>query len=143
MKTLTLEVRSLKGALDEGEGAVTSRRAMGSARISFASPELLRQVLTAKRWEILTAMAGAGPLGIREIARRVERGVKAVHADVHALLKAGIISKTPEGRMSLPYDEVRVDFVGLLAGTGKVATIEEMNEAAARGWAGKDAPPRK
>jgi bifunctional DNA-binding transcriptional regulator/antitoxin component of YhaV-PrlF toxin-antitoxin module len=30
------------------------------------------------------------------------------------------------------------DFVGLLAGrTKKVATIDEINEAAARGWAGK------
>ena len=30
------------------------------------------------------------------------------------------------------------DFVGLLAGrTKKVATIEEVNKAAARGWAGK------
>ncbi len=30
------------------------------------------------------------------------------------------------------------EFVGLLAGrTKKVATIEELNEAAARGWAGK------
>jgi bifunctional DNA-binding transcriptional regulator/antitoxin component of YhaV-PrlF toxin-antitoxin module len=30
------------------------------------------------------------------------------------------------------------DFLGLLAGhTKKVATIEEMNEATARGWAGK------
>lgn len=30
-------------------------------------------------------------------------------------------------------------FVGLLAGrTRKVATLEEINEAAARGWAGKD-----
>jgi bifunctional DNA-binding transcriptional regulator/antitoxin component of YhaV-PrlF toxin-antitoxin module len=31
------------------------------------------------------------------------------------------------------------DFVGLLAGrTNKVATIEEINEAAAQGWAGKE-----
>ncbi|MGC1953667.1 MAG: AbrB/MazE/SpoVT family DNA-binding domain-containing protein [Gammaproteobacteria bacterium] len=31
------------------------------------------------------------------------------------------------------------DFIGLLAGkTNKVATIEEMNEAAARGWAGQE-----
>lgn len=36
------------------------------------------------------------------------------------------------------------DFFGLLAGkTKKVATIEEMNEAAARGWAGLAAAPRK
>ena len=36
------------------------------------------------------------------------------------------------------------DFFGLLAGkTKKVATIEEMNEAAARGWAGKIRTGRK
>jgi bifunctional DNA-binding transcriptional regulator/antitoxin component of YhaV-PrlF toxin-antitoxin module len=35
-------------------------------------------------------------------------------------------------------------FVGLLAGkTKKVATVEEMNEAAARGWAGKNGAARK
>ena len=36
-------------------------------------------------------MTGAGPLALREIARRVERDVKAVHTDVHALLNAGLI----------------------------------------------------
>jgi len=36
------------------------------------------------------------------------------------------------------------DFFGVLAGkTKKVATIEEMNEAAARGWAGKIRTGRK
>lgn len=110
MKTMTLEVRSLRGALDEVASAVTSRRAMSSARISFASPELLWQVLTAKRWEILKAMAGAGPLGIREISRRVERDVKAVHGDVHALLNAGVLSKTPKGQVIFPYEAIHVDF---------------------------------
>ncbi|MHB1871953.1 MAG: HVO_A0114 family putative DNA-binding protein [Steroidobacteraceae bacterium] len=111
MKTMTLEVRSLRGALNEVASAVQSRRAMRTARISFASAELLWQVLTAKRWEILKAMTGAGALSIRAIARRVERDVKAVHADVHALLDAGVISKTPEGKMIFPYDAIHVDFV--------------------------------
>lgn len=36
------------------------------------------------------------------------------------------------------------DFFGVLAGkTRKIATIEEMNEAAARGWAGKVRVGRK
>jgi predicted transcriptional regulator len=56
-------------------------------------------------------MTGAGALSIREIARRVERDVKAVHADVHALLNAGIISKTAEGRIVFPFDTIHVDFV--------------------------------
>ncbi|MGH8223630.1 MAG: DNA-binding protein, partial [Woeseiaceae bacterium] len=94
MKTVTLEVRSLKDALRGAAETARSGKADKSARISFASPELLWEVLTAKRWEILKALTGAGPLSIREIARRVERDVKAVHADVHALLDAGILDRT-------------------------------------------------
>jgi predicted transcriptional regulator len=35
-------------------------------RISFASPDLLWYVLTHKRWEMLQAMTGQGPLSIRD-----------------------------------------------------------------------------
>jgi len=80
------------------------------ARISFATPELLWKVLTAKRWELLKVLAGQGPMTIREAARRVGRDVKAVHADVHALLKAGVVDKTSDGRIEFRFDAVRVDF---------------------------------
>lgn len=80
------------------------------AHIGFASLEDLWKTLTVKRWEILKAMTGAGPLAIREIARRVERDVKAVHGDVRALLNAGLLDKTDDGKVVFPYDEVRVDF---------------------------------
>jgi len=39
------------------------------------------------------------------------RDVKAVHADVQALLKAGILQKTEQGRILFPYDSVRVNFM--------------------------------
>lgn len=50
-------------------------------------------------------------------------------------------SKLPGGRLEIkaarPVGSVD-GFIGLLAGkTRKVATIEEMNEAAANGWAGR------
>ena len=80
------------------------------ARISFATPELLWKVLTAKRWELLKAMAGQGPLTIREVARRVGRDVKAVHGDVHALINAGLLDKTPKNQVVFPFDAIRVDF---------------------------------
>lgn len=82
-----------------------------SARISFATPELLWQVLTAKRWEILKALCGAGPISIREAARRVERDVKAVHADVTALLKAGVLDRAKGGGIVFPYAAVKVEFM--------------------------------
>ena len=57
--------------------------------ISFESPVLLFKVLTGKRWELLNMMTGAGPMTIREAARRLGRDVKAVHGDVRALLNTG------------------------------------------------------
>ena len=82
-----------------------------SARISFASPELLWRVLTAKRWALIKVLCGAGPVSIRETARRVGRDVKAVHGDVTALLNAGILDRTDNKRILFPYEAVKVEFL--------------------------------
>lgn len=82
-----------------------------TARISFATPELLWRVLTEKRWELLKVLCGAGPVSIREAARRAERDVKAVHGDVTALLNAGVLSKTEDGHIVFPYEAVKVEFL--------------------------------
>ena len=77
--------------------------------VDFASAELLWRVLAPNRLEILRAMCGAGPLALREIARRVGRDVKGVHTDVHALLGAGVVDRSDEGFV-FPFDAVRVEF---------------------------------
>jgi predicted transcriptional regulator len=82
-----------------------------AARISFAAPELLWQVLTARRWELLKALCGAGPMSIREAARRVDRDVKAVHGDVTALIEAGILCRVDGGGIEFPYEAVKVEFL--------------------------------
>jgi predicted transcriptional regulator len=82
-----------------------------SARISFASPDLLWKVLTAKRWELLKALCGAGPVSIREAARRVNRDVKAVHSDVTALVNAGVLDRSAGGGVVFPYEAVKVEFL--------------------------------
>ena len=109
MRTVTLEVASREE---------TERRWLGAFEgkppgefISFDTPALLFKVLTQKRWELLSALTGAGPLSLREAARRVGRDVKAVHGDVHALLKAGLLQKDKAGRIVFPFDAVRVQFV--------------------------------
>jgi predicted transcriptional regulator len=56
-------------------------------------------------------LTGAGELTIREVARRVDRDVKAVHGDVEALLLCGLLDKTDNGKVIFPYDAVHVDFV--------------------------------
>lgn len=111
MKTVTLDVRSPDVAMAEALAAAKSGKPQKSARISFATPELLWRVLTAKRWELLRALCGAGPVSIRESARRVGRDVKAVHSDVTALILAGILDRTQSGKVEFPYDAVKVEFL--------------------------------
>lgn len=59
MKTVTLEVRSPSQAMAGFVNAWKTGKAEKSARIAFASPELLWQVLTAKRWELLKRFAAS------------------------------------------------------------------------------------
>ncbi len=111
MKTVTLDVRTPNSAMQDFVRVWHSGKAEKSARISFATPELLWKVLTAKRLELLKALCGAGPVSIREAARRAGRDVKAVHGEVTALLNAGVIDRTDDGRIVFPYEAVRVEFV--------------------------------
>jgi predicted transcriptional regulator len=109
MRTVTLEVLSREKINQrflhafEGEPQGTF--------ISFESPELLFKVISGKRLDLLKVMTGAGPMTIREAARRIKRDVKAVHGDVQALLSAGILQKTDKGQIVFPFDVVHVDFM--------------------------------
>ncbi len=75
----------------------------------FDTEEALLDTLTGNRWAILRAMVGAGPIGVRELARRVGRDVRAVHADAKRLSTIGLIDKLPDGKLRFPYDAVRVE----------------------------------
>jgi len=111
VKTVILDVRAPEEAVQDFVSAWKSGKAQKSARISFATPELLWKVLTAKRWELLKAMCGAGPITVREAARRVNRDIKSVHTDLSALLKAGVLDRTESGQMVFPYETVKVEFM--------------------------------
>jgi len=108
MGTVTLGISSIEEA--QRQTAAAFRGEQVGAFISFATVELLWKVLTAKRWDILQAMTGEGEMTIRAVARRVGRDVKAVHADVQALLAAGVLVRADSGRVAFPYDAVHVDF---------------------------------
>lgn len=111
MKTVVLDVRAPEEAMQDFVNVWKSGKAQKAARISFATPELLWKVLTAKRWELLKALCGVGPVTVREAARLVNRDVKAVHTDLTALRKAGVIDRTESGRVEFPYEAIRVEFM--------------------------------
>lgn len=109
MSTVTLGVdsreafsgRFLNAMKGEGQGAY----------ITFASADILFQTLTHRRWKILLIMTGAGPLSLRELARRVGCGARTAQRDVEALLNAGVLERNAEGSIQFAYDAVHVDFM--------------------------------
>jgi predicted transcriptional regulator len=109
MNTVTLEVCSMDDVKRRFVQAFSG--AEQGAFISFESSAALWKVLSLKRWQLIEALTGAGPVTIREAARRVQRDVKAVHGDVHALLNAGLLDKTEDGKIVFPYDAIHVDFM--------------------------------
>ena len=105
--TVTFGVGTIDDAVGRASAAFRGRRQ--APRINFASAQDLFSTMTAKRWEIVRAMAGAGPMSIREVARRVKRDVKGVHADVQALLECGVLMRTEAGQVIFPFEAVHVD----------------------------------
>jgi predicted transcriptional regulator len=109
MNMVTLEVASREKSNARFISALKGE--MVGAFITFDSPALLFKIFSGKRWDLLKAMAGAGPMTIREAARRSSRDVKAVHGDIQSLLKVGILEKTPEGKVFFPFDTMHIDFM--------------------------------
>lgn len=86
---------------------------------------------------LVQTLVGAGPVTLREAARRVGRDVRAVHSDVHMLLQAGVLRKDDEGRIEFPYTAVHVDF------TLKTAALDaSVRVPAAAFGAPRSKPPR-
>ena len=107
MNIVTLSIASREDI--SRRAAAAFRGEEQGAHISFGSVDLLWKTISMKRCEILRAMTGQGALSIREVARRVGRDVKAVHGDVTALIRAGILDQAEAG-VVFPYDAVHVDF---------------------------------
>ena len=77
----------------------------------FETPAALFRVLTPKRWDLIECLQKNGPLGVRPLARALGRGVHRVHDDAAALIEVGIVEKTGDGKLVVPFSEIRADFV--------------------------------
>lgn len=68
---------------------------------SFASVESLLETLTPNRWTLLEGLLDTSPVSLRALARKVGRDVRGVHADVHRLLRCGLLDRTETGQLQL------------------------------------------
>jgi predicted transcriptional regulator len=107
-KTAIFSVRPHKETIADVKAALKSGIAQEVAQISFGTLESMLTVLTAKRWEILKALCGAGPVTFQEAAELVGGEVKDFHADLTALIKAGVVDREAEG-VIFPCEDIKVD----------------------------------
>jgi predicted transcriptional regulator len=109
MKTVTIGLTS-RDAINARFVAAMNGKPQG-AHITFDSAELLFEILTQDRWNLIRTMTGAGPLPIAEIAQRVGREATSVQNDVLALLDVGVLERGIDDAIEFPYDAVHVDFM--------------------------------
>ncbi len=114
MRTAYIAIRSEKDAarnlLSGFRNAWKSGTYQGE-HFEFASPAALFRAISPKRWELIEALQATGAMGVRELARHLKRDVRRVHDDAKALLQTGLIEKTPDGKLIVPFAEIHADFV--------------------------------
>lgn len=78
--------------------------------LQFESAAALFRVLTAKRWDLIERLQMTGPTTLRGLARELDRDVKRVHEDVSILMKHGLVVRTADRKICVPYDAIHAEF---------------------------------
>ncbi|MEN5164415.1 hypothetical protein [Achromobacter kerstersii] len=112
-RTLTITINQdwrafLSDASRRAERGVADGSYQGE-RLNFESPAAFFGQLTELRWNIVRIMLGAGEVGIRELARRLDRDVRRVHQDTQALVELGILEKSEDGSVNCPFTDIHID----------------------------------
>ena len=99
-------VKTAKGFSEAWKRAERGERVEAEQRLDFESLETLLKTLTSARWRLLKALRTNGPVSIRTLANSLERDYKNVHTDVRRLERIGLIGRTQDGKVLVPWDIV-------------------------------------
>ncbi len=114
MRTASIRIRKAGDSLRSVRSGFLATWKSGKyagEHFDFESPAALFRVLTPKRWELIECLQESGSLGVRALARALGRDVKRVHEDAAAMMAIGLVEKTEDGKLSVPFGEIRADFV--------------------------------
>lgn len=79
-------------------------------RLSFESARSLFAELTPARLDLLDALRRIGPCSVYALAKSAERNYSNVHTDVARLEELGLIEKSDDGSVSVPFESVEILF---------------------------------
>lgn len=76
--------------------------------LSFESARLLFAEFTPARLDLLATLRRAGPCSVYALARAAERNYSNVHADVSRLEELGLIERSEDGAVSVPFESIEI-----------------------------------
>lgn len=79
-------------------------------RLSFESARTLFADLTPARLDLLDTLRRIGPCSVYLLAKTAERNYSNVHTDVSRLEELGLIERTEDGNVSVPFEAVEIRF---------------------------------
>lgn len=77
-------------------------------RLSFESARSLFADLTPARVDLLDTLRRVGPCSVYALAHAAERNYSNVHTDIARLEILGLIERSAEGAVSVPYESVEI-----------------------------------
>lgn len=87
----------------------TSRRGRSpDFRLSFESARSLFADLTPARVDLLDTLRRVGPCSVYALAKEAQRNYSNVHTDIARLEVLGLIERSEEGSVSVPYESVEI-----------------------------------
>jgi predicted transcriptional regulator len=77
--------------------------------LGFANLKLLFDVFTPNRWTLIETLQRTGPSSLRGLSRALGRDVKRVHEDANILLTEGIIERTDDNKLFVPFSSIKIE----------------------------------
>lgn len=110
MRSLTITLQpDWKAAIREAGNRAQASTYKGET-LNFETPGAFFAKLTERRWRIVRALqADGGDVGVRELARRLNRDPSRIHADAAVLQELGLIERTPAGALRCPYADIHIN----------------------------------
>lgn len=104
VESMLQHAASAMKAIESGKEPVRSYGA------GFRSMAEVTSLFTTKRWELLETLKLEGQQSIYALAKLLGRNYSNVHTDVKKLLEIGIIQKTDDDKICVPWDEIDVEW---------------------------------
>jgi predicted transcriptional regulator len=97
---------AVRGAREQHEAS--GQGSSADFRLSFESAKSLFADLTPARVDLLDTLRGLGPCSVYALAKAAERNYSNVHTDIARLEVLGLIERTEDGAVWVPYESVQI-----------------------------------